>query len=413
MSTYLRILAIAIVATVFSTGAWGSALANPVGTNPETPGDAHNAFAFALYGCLREQEGNLSLSPCALSSVLAVTYAGARGNTSRQMAKVLNLRSEAARSLQPLGDMLQDLRDRGKKEQYALVMANALWVSKGQEILPEFTERIKAWPQMGIRGIDFAANPDAGIKAINAWTEKQTSGQVRGMAPAGAVEPSARLVLSSAALFKGVWASPFSEDSTSQAPFQTAAGKSVTVPMMAKTGPFRYLGEQAFQILEMDYAGKDVSMVVILPKSHNGLPDLEKELTLENFNDWLSRLVEKQVSIYFPMFTLNSGLMLADALKALGMSDAFSLPPADFSGIDGKKDLAIDQVVHKAVIGVNERGSQPPAQMGEPTEEAASFPETEFAADHPFVFVIRDKQTGSILLMGRVVNPSIRQQKRQ
>jgi serpin B len=154
-------------------------------------------------------------------------------------------------------------------------------------------------------------------------------------------------------------------------------------------------------------------MVVILPKSPNGLPELEKELTLENLNDWLGRLLEKQVSVYFPRFSLNSGCVLAETLKSMGMIDAFSAPPADFSGIDGQKDLAIDQVVHKAVAGVTERGSDPSGPGTPAAEENVSFADTEFAADHSFLFVIRDKQSGAILFMGRVTNPAKSARKEQ
>ncbi len=279
-------------------------------------------------------------------------------------------------------------------------------MNKGRDLVPDYLNLVKTAFGAGVQELDFGASSDACRRSINAWTEKQTSGKIKDLVPAGMVGPSTKLVLTNAIYFKGIWSSRFNKDNTSEGPFVTAAGKSVKTPMMTQTGKFTYLEEKTFQILEMDYLGKGLSMVAILPKANNGLPELEKTLTTENVNDWLSRLVEKQVSVYFPRFTLSAKFMLAETLKAMGMTDAFSAPPADFSGIDGGKDLAINEVVHEAFVEVNEQGTEAAAASAATMEESASFAETEFVADHPFVFIIRDKQSGSILFVGRVVNPA-------
>jgi serpin B len=406
MSTSLRILSVMVGVAVLSVGGGGSVVASTPASLAETITAANNAFAVALYARLGEREGNLVFSPYSLSSVLGTASGGARGNTGRQMVKVLRFPADVARSLQPVGDLMRDLRDRGKKEQYSLVVANALWVNKGQAVRPEFLEAAKMGFDTGIREVDFGANPEAGTRSINGWTEKQTSGKVKKLIPAGTLGTSTTLVLSDAAYFQGLWASPFSEDSTSQAPFDTAAGKTVMVTMMAQTGTFKHLGEKSFQVLEMDFSGKGLSLVAILPRDNNGLPELEKTLTPENLNDWLGRLVEKQVSVYFPRCALGSGLLLAGTFTAMGMTDAFLAPSADFSGIDGRRDLAISEVAHQAVVGLSETGAGAATASAGQTEETASFVDTEFAADHPFVFMIRDKQSGMILFMGRVTNPT-------
>jgi serine protease inhibitor len=404
MNTRHKILLITAAAAFFWAGCPGSALSTGPDAQQESFAQANNEFALALYASLSNQEGNLFLSPYSLSSTLAMVYAGARRSTAKQMARTLHVSLDSARSLTVFGDMIRDIRDRGRKQQYEFALANALWVNKGQELLPEYRDLVNTAFEGGIREVDFGSSPEACKRFINAWAEKQTSGKIKDLMPASMVVPATKVLLTNAIYFKGIWSSRFNKDNTSEEPFTTEAGKSVMAFMMTQTGKFTYLEEKTFQILEMDYLGKSLSLAAILPKTANGLSELEKNLTLENVNDWLSRLVEKQVSVYFPRFTFSAKFLLAETLKTMGMTDVFSAPPADFSGMDGRKDLAIHEVIHEARVDVRERGTE--AAAASVTTESASFAETEFVADHPFIFLIRDKQSGSILFIGRVVNPA-------
>jgi serine protease inhibitor len=407
MRTSQKILLMSAAAIVFWAGLAGAAPSNNPSSDAEAAAQVNNAFALTLYASLSGREGNLFFSPFSVSSALAMVYMGGRGNTAKQIARTLHFEGEPVRAVKTLGDMVRDLRDRGKTQQYELAVANALWMSKGRDLLPDYLNLLKTTFGAGVQELDFGANPNGCRRSINTWTEKQTSGKIKDLVPAGMVGPSTKLVITNAIYFKGIWSARFNKDNTSDGQFLTAAGKSVMTPMMTQTGKFTYLEEKTFQILEMDYQGKGLSMVAILPKANDGLPELEKTLTTENVNDWLGRLVEKQVSVYFPRFRLSAKFMLAETLKTMGMTDAFSAPPADFSGIDGRKDLAIDEVVHEAFVDVNEKGTEAAAATAATMEESASLAETEFVADHPFVFMIRDRQSGSILFVGRVVNPAI------
>jgi serpin B len=218
-----------------------------------------------------------------------------------------------------------------------------------------------------------------------------------------------RLVLTNAIYFKGDWARQFKKDRTKQSPFTLASGEKVDAPMMNQTGEFRYMKAEDFQALELPYVDNELSMIILLPKETDALPKFEKTLNLEDFSQWLDRLHRREVIVSVPKFKMTSQFSLASVLTSMGMADAFSATAADFSGITGGRDLFISAVIHKAYVDVNEEGTEAAAATGV-TMRLTSVGPTQtpvFRADHPFLFLIRDNHSGSILFIGRLMNPQV------
>ena len=392
-----------MICSVLAFGLEGHADAGPV--TKETLAQGNNAFATDLYTKVRAQEGNFFYSPYSISSVLALTYAGARGATATQMAQVLHFGGDRSDVLRTFGAMMRDLDDRARKQRIQLETANALWTAKGRRLLADYRKVARQDFSARVAQLDFASAPDAARNEINQWVAKHTSGKITDLLAPGMVSPATKLVLTNAIYFKGKWASAFKKENTSDAPFTLLDGTEVAVPLMFQNGKFKFLDGESFQALELPYAGKTISMVIMLPKKKDGLADLENAFTAEGLEKWLGGLKTNRLGVYVPRFTTSSKFRLADTLKSMGMTDAFSVPPADFSGIDGKKTLAIDEVVHQAFVDVNEEGTEAAASTAVTMLESTAMPETEFRADHPFLFLIRDTASKSILFVGRVVNP--------
>ncbi len=366
----------------------------------------NNTFALSLYGELREQEGNLFFSPFSISAALAMTYGGARGNTAAQMEQVLHFEVTTERLHQAFSQLTEQLNAQGKKGGYQLSVANALWGQQGVGFLKKFLDLTEKHYGAGLRQVDFAAATEAARKTINAWVEKETQGKIKDLIQPGVLNALTRLVLTNAIYFKGTWAEQFDKKATRDAPFTLATRQQVKVPMMHKTENFGYTEAEDFQALELAYAGDDLSMVIFLPREVDGLAALEKKLSLENLESWLGGLRRQTVQVSVPRFTMTSEFGLQDVLKSLGMTDAFS-GAADFSGMTGRRDLFISAVIHKAFVDVNEEGTEAAAATAVVMmTSAAPRPPVVFRADHPFIFLIRDNASGSILFIGRLVNPA-------
>ena len=367
----------------------------------------NNTFALDLYGALRKQEGNLFLSPFSISTALAMTYAGARGNTAAQMEQALHFEVKREHLHQAFAQLIEQLGAQAREGGYQLSVANALWGQQGAGFLEEFLNLTEKHYGAGLRQVDFAGAAEAARRTINAWVEKETQGKIKDLLQPGVLGALTRLVLTNAIYFKGTWASQFEEGATREEPFTLATGQQVKVPMMNKTEKFGYTEAEDFQALELPYAGDDLSMVVFLPRTVDGLPALEEKLSLENLERWLGGLRRRQVQVSLPRFTMTSQFGLQEVLKSLGITDAFSLPPADFSGMNGRTDLFISAVVHKAFVDVNEEGTEAAAATAVVAVTSAARPEPVpvFRADHPFIFLIRDTRSGSVLFMGRFMNP--------
>ena len=368
--------------------------------------NSNNAFAFDLYRQLREKEGNLFFSPASISTALAMTSAGAKGMTEEQMAEVLHLNLPEPRRHEATGRLSQLLN--AEEKGYQLRMANRLWGQKTYPFREAFLDVTRAQYGAELASLDFAQTEEA-RKTINAWVEKQTAGKIVDLIPAGVLDEMTRLVLTNAIYFKGKWSDEFKKERTEDAAFYLTKSREVTVPMMHQTRKFLYAETKDGQVLRLPYAGDDLSMIVLLPREVDGLAALEKSLDADAFDGWTSKLRAREVRVFLPRFKMTAEFQLADALKALGMTLAFS-NEADFSGISTVEGLNISAVIHKAFVDVNEEGTEAAAATAvviAPTAAPVDDPQEPavFRADHPFVFVIRDNRTGAVLFAGRVTNP--------
>lgn len=366
-------------------------------------------FALDLYSVLKSYEGNLFFSPYSISTGLAMTFAGARGTTETQMANALRfpLGPEGIHSaFADLQTRLRNVEDAGNVE---LRIANSLWPMIDSELLAEFLSLIKKDYGASITPLDYKRSPEAARVMINKWVEDKTEGNIKDLIGPKVLDAFTRLVLANGIYFKGNWENKFEVKQTRDAPFFVSPGKSVQTPMMTQTREFKYGELDAAQLIELPYAGNELSMLVLLPKEKDALPQIEDSLSDDNLKQWKDRLVKKEVRLYLPRFKMSCGTFeLNGALKSLGIRDAFDMKKANFAGMDGRPDsLYIASVLHKAFVDVNEEGTEAAAATGVAMKlKASPTPLPIFRADHPFVFLIQETATGSILFIGRVTDPT-------
>jgi serine protease inhibitor len=365
----------------------------------------NTVFALGLYHQLQTVEGNLFFSPYSISTALAMTYAGARGDTATQMAQALHFHLEpeqlhAAFAL--LDAKLEAIAEQGHVQ---LRVANALWPHQDYPFLESFLALTRHYYGVQITPVNYRA-PEVARQTINAWVEECTERKIKDLIPDGVLDALTRLVLTNAIYFKGDWASQFDPSLTDDAPFWVTADEQIRRPLMHQTYGFGYAAAPGLQLLELPYAGEELSMLVLLPNAVDGLRELEEGLTPENLAEWCGRLRQCEVRVWLPRFEITLPLRLGGVLAARGMVDAFSPPDADFSGMDGGRLLYIYAVLHKAFVAVNEEGTEAAAATAVVmrARSVAHLP-PEFRADHPFIFMIRERSSGSILFLGRVVRP--------
>lgn len=358
------------------------------------PAASVNGLAFDLYNTLSsDNEGNLFFSPYSISSALAMTYGGARGETAGQMDQVLHFGGQDAThpAFSYLRKALNNIQEKGPVQ---LSVANALWPQEDYAFLPDYLALTKEFYGSKIHPVDYRTDTEGARQQINAWVEEQTNDRIQDLIGEGFLSPLTRLVLANAIYFKGNWASQFNEEHTRPAPFTLRDGTTVDVSMMSQTGDFKLARADTFQALELPYEGGDLSMLMLLP--HPG-----EKLALQLPEDLEFR--EMEVMVQLPKFKLEAEFYLGNTLASLGMPLAFSTQ-ADFSGMDDSRNLFIDEVIHKAFVEVNEEGAEAAAATAVGIRTTSMPPQ--FIADHPFLFLIRENSTGTILFIGRVMNPS-------
>lgn len=368
---------------------------------------SNNAFGIDLYKKLiTEEKGNIFISPYSISSALAMTYAGARGNTEKQMAKVLyfNLPQE---DIHKAFSSLNAYFNRPNKS-YQLAIANALWGQANYPFQKEFINLLNKYYEAGFNEVDFVneENREKARLTINKWVEDKTNNKIKELIHPEDISALTRLILVNAIYFKGKWQNQFDPKETRDMPFNLENKKKINVPMMHQEGKFNYTEDEKVQVLELPYSEKELSMVIFLPKEGISLSDFEKELSIERVNKLLSNLSQEKVDVYIPKFKMEKRYILNKILIDLGMSDAFDMMLADFSGMTGSKDLYISKVIHQSFVEVNEEGTEAAAATAVIMSGKSIAPMIiEFKADRPFLFIIRDIKTNTILFMGRFVEP--------
>lgn len=381
---------------------------------PTSFDDGSIRFALALYERLRQRPGNLCFSPFSIRAVLGMALAGARGETAVQMAGALYT---------PRGDeMLQadvaalGRRLHGGSRHYTLSVANSLWAQQGAPLLPEFLDIVERQYRGAMQLVDFKGAPDAAGAVINRWVEDETHGRIKGLVPPGATDVLTRLLLVNAVYLKARWASEFSLSATCEQPFYLESGGRVRVPLMYQQTWAGYLHASGFEALDLPYRGDDLSLLVLLPERSVSLHSFEETLSAALLDDVVAHMREQEVEVFLPRFTTTWGAVdLRGDLAALGMPLAFELGGADFSGMDGHRPPDVDAlylsaVVHKTFIEVNEHGTEAAAATAAMMDDGAALeppPVSVFRADRPFLYAIRDRRSGVLLFLGRMVDPTV------
>jgi serpin B len=372
----------------------------------------NSAFAFDLYRYLTEgKDGNVFYSPYSISLALAMTYAGARGETEQQMADTLHF-ALPQDQLHPAFNWLDlELASRGEGakgkdgEGFQLHIANTTWGQENYAFLPEYLDTLAVNYGAGMQLLDFAGDPEGSREVINDWVSDQTEERIQDLIPPGVIDSLTRLVLTNAIYFNAAWAEAFEENQTRDGGFHLPDGSQVTVPMMTHTASYGYAEGTRYQAIELLYDGGELSMVILLP-AEGEFEALEDSLDAEKVNALASELVHQEVALTMPKFEIESDFSLIEALAEMGMPIAFS-SGADFSGMDGTQELFIGEVLHKSFITVDEAGTEAAAATAvEMQLKGAPMEPIEVVIDRPFVFFIRDIETGTILFVGRVVDPS-------
>jgi serpin B len=375
-----------------------------------------NAFGADLYAVLAQSgNGNLVFSPASIELALAMTYAGANGDTAVEMAKVLHfaLQGDALhQSFNSLDTLLesrswQGKNDEGKDEGVLVKTANSLWGQKDLTFEKLFLDTLAKDYGAGMRLVDYRTAAEDARKTINKWVANQTNDKIEELVPAGALDALTRLVLVNAVYLDATWASQFDKGDTRDGSFTTLAGPAVTAPMMSQSAGFPYAKGDGWQAVELPYARDQLAMLLIVP-DQGRFKDVEAALATGLVDQAVAALATNgAVQLTMPRFEFRTQASLAEALKALGMPKAFG-DTADFSAMTKQEPLRVSKVIHEAFIAVDEEGTEAAATTAVIVEESAAFsPAVQLTVDRPFLFALRDRDTGAVLFLGRVTDPTV------
>jgi serpin B len=367
----------------------------------------NSEFAFDLYQALRGQSGNLFYSPYSISLALAMTYAGARGETEAEMAEVLRF-SLPQEQLHPAFNGLDAQLNRvfeGEEQPFQLNIANSIWGQVDFAFEQDFLDVLAENYGAGLRLVDYVNAAETARQLINTWVEEETQDKIKDLIPEGALDDMTRLVLANAIYFKAAWQNQFIEANTRDAPFTLLDGSQVDVPTMHQTESMNYASGNGWQAVELAYEGGRQSMLILLP-AEGQFEAFEANLTAGRVEEILSELARTTVELSMPKFSFESEFELDGLLADMGMPQAFDPDQADFTGMRSIRDLYISAILHKAFVDVNEEGTEAAAATAVIIGvESMPVDIEQVQVDRPFMFMIRDMATGSILFAGRVMNP--------
>lgn len=372
----------------------------------------NNAFALRLYSSVQQQPGNIIFSPYSISSALAMVYAGASGETEKQMKQALgftldqsDLHSAFASLNKSLTTFTSDI-----SSELNLKIANSLWLERGLNLLPEFSTIISKQYLGAIQRTNFK-EPETSRAEINRWVKEHTNGKITDLLTSSSISQNTQMVLASAIYFKARWEALFDPKFTHVAPFFPNPNQTLTVSMLEKAASYRYLDGDGFSMVEIPYfaghgSSKQFLFLMILPHEKGALKAVEKKITTQKILEWQAAMSLESVRVILPKFSMSEGVELNHILESMGMPIAFS-KQADFSKMTTDKSLQIGDVSHKAYIAVDEYGTEAAAATSVSMQVTSIQHKKpiEFRADHPFIFIILDKDTKAILFLGRVVKP--------
>lgn len=373
-------------------------------------GDANNSFATQILSELINKDSNVLFSPWSLFNALAMTFAGASGNTADQMSIALGLKNPGS-----FDGMLCALKSLQELKSVEYVTANKIWMQTGFDLKSVFLDHLKKHFLSEIGEVDYIKDSEGARQSINSWVEKQTKAKIKDLIPSGVLHALTRLVLTSAVYFKGSWLHEFLKHNTKKMGFQVNLNEPKEVEMMfmmAKKG-MMYAEVDNYQVLAMPYTGERLTMNIILPKQGVNLEEMVRSLNSDN--NMMSKCINpppqrESIEIFIPRFKFDFNETYNSILHNMGLKDAFSDLVADFSGMtDAKPGLKVEAVIQKAFIEVNEEGTEAAAATAVMMGLRCAIPTRPpimFKADRPFIFLIRDKKTNIILFMGKVLDPS-------
>jgi len=367
--------------------------------------DGNTKFSVDLYKQIKSEAINQFYSPISVCSALAMTYAGASGETLKQMSKTLYFstnQDELHKSYEILFKNLTDENTEGVK----LKIANSLWLQENMKINTEYLSITNKYYDAGVIPVNFITEPEKSRITINNWVEKNTNNKILNLLPDGSIHSQTRMVLVNAIYFKGQWDKPFDKNLNTTDIFFVYKTCKTNATFMNNHINSSYYEDNQLSIAEIPYADQNQSLVIILPKENYGLEEIEKIFEKGLIETYFGKMEQKRITLSIPKFKTESTYDLKDYLSKMGMPIAFT-NNADFSGITGDRSLAIDKVIHKAYIDVNEEGTEAAAATAVTMRKTAMLlDEVIFKADHPFIYLIRDNETNTILFVGRLMNPN-------
>ncbi|MDY0386482.1 MAG: serpin family protein, partial [Methanolobus sp.] len=363
---------------------------------------ANNAFAFDMYSMIKSNDENVLFSPYSIFTAMAICYDGAEGSTKEQIANVFYYPLSKPVLEGSSKEMIDIINS--DKDEYELKSANALWIREDYTLNEQYASNAENYYDGVITPLDFTGQAEDSRLLINAWVEEKTNDKIKDLLAEGSINEETRLIITNAIYFNATWLQEFEEGATHKRPFHLSNGQEKEADMMYAIGTYNYGEDKNAEILELPYKGDDISMYVILPHKNN-IDEFESDLTLDYYNELKDTLNSNEVKILLPKFTFETKAKLNEPLQDMGITDAFNLGTADFSGISASDGLFISDVVHQAYIGVNEKGTEAAAATAIEMEISLPYYEYEFIVEHPFMFFIEDKRTDCMLFMGKVENP--------
>jgi serpin B len=377
--------------------------------------ESNTKFAFDLLetAVATEPSENLFVSPLSISIALSMTWAGARGDTEDAMAETLGFELDQSDLHPAFNTLTRTLHERSEPddggggmdegseggEPFELAIANALWANEGHSFREGFLDTVRDHYGAGVEEMDFAEALEESREEINGWIEDRTENRIEDLLPAGSIDPSTVLVLTNAIYFLAGWHHSFDESDTTNAEFTALDGSTEEVSLMSQTERFPYTETDEYRAIELPYVGEATSMVVVLPEEFE---EVEKSLDADRLAEIFDGFEEIEGTISLPRFEIESSFELADVLGELGMEVAFT-GGADFSGMIEGGGIWIDEVYHDTFVAVDEEGTEAAAATAVAMEDSEPLEVFEMRVDRPFLFLIRDRETDSVLFLGRVV----------
>lgn len=377
---------------------------------PTSYSEGITEFSFDLYKeVCGGKSDNSVISPYSVSATLMLTMLGTEGSSSRQIREALRLSDVPTENIHEEYKKLHAELNNTDEQSDILHIANRIFSKMGLQLQTEYNNDAKLYYESEMEMLDFGGDSEGSRKRINDWVEGQTNNKIQDLIPAGSIGHQTMIVLANAIYFRGSWATRFPHASTSRRDFHVSTTLRTSVDMMhgeEQRLPFYRGAKYGCSAVELTYKGKNRSMVILLPNTIEGLAAVENLLSVGMLNDILQGMQQMKIEVVLPKFKIEAKFDLKNILSGLGIKDVFSARDANLTKMfeAPPADAHVSDVVHKAFVEVNEEGTEAAAATGV-IIRSMSLP-TQFVADHPFLFIIRDVSTGIVLFVGRVLRPT-------